>query len=131
MIFNGERTTVTNLYFDLPTSLLLDNNSIRVIAKSSLSNHINSSLSNEIIIKKLENPVINEVSKNIVWEPVSGATSYDIYINDKFHANVVDRSFRKISDGTSFFSQIYIIAIGDGITTYNSDKSNIIEYPLG
>ena len=97
-------------------------NSYGNITESDMSNNLN------VTVIKLDTPVltINNVDEYIMWNYISGAQSYDIYINGVKFTNTTNNRYyfgSTINGGTN---QFYVKAIHSSELIINSERSNIV-----
>ena len=76
---------------------------------------------------KLSTPTIKLSDNNIIIEKITYATSYDVYVNNKFYKNTTNLTFSlaKLEAGEY---EIKVAAVGDFSLYLSSDFSNVIKY---
>lgn len=126
---NDSVFTTSNLYFDMPTSILINGvNDISVKAISNDEQVIDIHKVSDTSVIKLIAPFITESGSRIVWSAINSASSYDVYVDGIFYTNTTALQVTKPAGGEY---TVTVVAKGNQIYTYDSLVSNSITYQLG
>ncbi len=90
---------------------------------SEMSNKLHMNISQ----KELDAPLIALEDNIVKWNPITGATSYDIYVNDEFKETTSEVSYTILGEGDNDY-KVYVIAKSSYIIYNTSQKSNEVTY---
>lgn len=76
-----------------------------------------------VSVQKLEAPAIT-IERQVLWETVSGADYYDVYVGGEFYNRVQDATYCRIPQTAG--KEVYVIARSETAMVLSSDRSNAV-----